>query len=58
MSRPRILMVATGGTIVERYDDYDGFAAKTMWALAQAHDAGHLRELFYRPVNCDRLPEE
>lgn len=51
-------MVATGGTIVERYDDYDGFAAKTMWALAQAHDAGHLRELFYRPVNCDRLPEE
>lgn len=36
----------------------EALVAKTMWALAQAHDAGYLRELFYRPVNCDRLPEE
>ena len=36
----------------------EALVAKTMWALAQAHDASHLRELFYRPVNCDRLPEE
>lgn len=36
----------------------EALVAKTMWALAQARDASHLRELFYRPVNCDRLPEE
>lgn len=36
----------------------EALVAKTMWALAQARGASHLRELFYRPVNCDRLPEE
>lgn len=36
----------------------EALVAKTMWALAQARDASHLRELFNRPVNCDRLPEE
>ncbi len=36
----------------------EALVAKTMWALAQARGASHLRGLFYRPVNCDHLPEE
>ncbi len=34
----------------------EALVAKTMWALGQARDAREMRELFYRPVNHDRLP--
>lgn len=33
----------------------EALVAKTMWALGQTHDADELRDLFYRPVNFDRL---
>lgn len=33
----------------------EALVAKTMWALASAHDHQELEELFYRPVNCDRV---
>ena len=35
----------------------EALVAKTMWALGQTREPERLRELFYRPVNCDRLPE-
>ena len=35
----------------------EALVAKTMWALSQSRDAATLRDLFYSPVNCDRLPE-
>ena len=35
----------------------EALVAKTMWALGQSRDADTLRDLFYAPVNCDRLPE-
>ena len=35
----------------------EALVAKTMWALGQTHDPKRLRELFYEPINCDRLPE-
>jgi L-asparaginase len=34
----------------------EALVAKTMWALGQARDADETRELFYRPVNHDRMP--
>ena len=34
----------------------EALVAKTMWALGQTRDAEELRELFYRPINHDRLP--
>lgn len=34
----------------------EALVAKTMWALGQTRDAQELRELFYRPINHDRLP--
>lgn len=34
----------------------EALVAKTMWALGQTRDASELRELFYRPINHDRLP--
>lgn len=34
----------------------EALVAKTMWALGQAKDADETRELFYRPVNHDRMP--
>lgn len=34
----------------------EALVAKTMWALGQARDAEETRELFYRPVNHDRMP--
>ena len=33
----------------------EALVAKTMWALGQTRKPGELRELFYRPVNHDRL---
>ncbi len=33
----------------------EALVAKTMWALGQTRDPQKLRELFYRPVNHDRL---
>ena len=33
----------------------EALVAKTMWALGQTREPGELRELFYRPVNHDRL---
>ena len=33
----------------------EALVAKTMWALGQSRDAAAVRELFYRPVNHDRL---
>lgn len=35
----------------------EALVAKTMWALGQTRDATHLQELFYAPVNHDRLAE-
>ena len=35
----------------------EALVAKTMWALGQTRDPKRLRELFYEPINCDRLPE-
>ena len=35
----------------------EALVAKTMWALGHTREPERLRELFYRPVNCDRLPE-
>ena len=35
----------------------EALVAKTMWVLGQTREPERLRELFYRPVNCDRLPE-
>ena len=35
----------------------EALVAKTMWALGQTREPAELRELFYAPVNCDRLPE-
>lgn len=34
----------------------EALVAKTMWALGQTNDPAEVRELFYRPVNHDRLP--
>ena len=36
----------------------EALVAKTMWALGQTRDAARIAELFYRPVNNDRIPEE
>ena len=33
----------------------EALVAKTMWALGQTRDAEEVRELFYRPVNHDRI---
>ena len=33
----------------------EALVAKTMWALGQSRDAQTVRELFYRPVNHDRI---
>ena len=35
----------------------EALVAKTMWALGQTREPARLRELFYEPINCDRLPE-
>ena len=35
----------------------EALVAKTMWARGQSDDPGTVKELFYRPVNCDRLAE-
>ena len=35
----------------------EALVAKTMWALGQSRDAQTVRELFYRPVNHDRVDE-
>ena len=35
----------------------EALVAKTMWALGQTRDAERVAELFYRPVNNDRIPE-
>ena len=35
----------------------EALVAKTMWALGQTRDATRLQELFYAPVNHDRLAE-
>ena len=35
----------------------EALVAKTMWALGQTRDPAGVRELFYRPVNHDRLPD-
>ena len=34
----------------------EAIVAKTMWALGQSKDPAVMRELFYRPVNNDRVP--
>ena len=34
----------------------EALVAKTMWALGQTSDPAKIQELFYRPVNFDRLP--
>lgn len=36
---------------------YEALVVKTMWALGQSRDPEHIRQLFYRPINHDRLPE-
>ena len=33
----------------------EALVAKTMWALGQTRDPAGVAELFYRPVNHDRL---
>lgn len=35
----------------------EALVAKTMWALGQSNDPAQIRELFYRPVNHDRMQQ-
>ncbi len=35
----------------------EALVAKTMWALGQTRDAAKLQELFYLPINHDRVDE-
>ena len=35
----------------------EALVAKTMWALGQTGDPDRIAELFYRPINNDRLPD-
>lgn len=36
----------------------EALVAKLMWALGQTRDRQRIRELFYRPVNHDRVPRQ